>query len=229
MIRKLLIGTVSLVALFAVAGAGLFFVQPTAAQSIPIMNQFGDRAGQFADGDRNFGDKEQFLTRAAEHLGMTVEALQAELDAGKSMREIAQEQGVDLPQGRGRGGKHGQRGSKLGVDIDRHAIMADALGITVEELAAARETGTKLDELAAANGTTVEAIKEAMLAATTDAINQAVASGEMTQAQADMVLAKIELQALARDIFSKEDAKAAAADAMGITVEELEAAHEAGT
>ncbi|MGB1251583.1 MAG: hypothetical protein ACPG8W_13280 [Candidatus Promineifilaceae bacterium] len=231
MLRKLLIGTASLIALFAIAGSALFFAEPTSAQTTG--NRFGDRAGQFgmldkvtARGNHGFGDKEKDIERAAEKFGMTVEALQAELDAGKTFKEIAAAQGVELPVGR-RG--HGGKGHAKFGKIDRAAIVAEALGITVDELKAARQEGTTLNELAEANGTTMDAVKEVLVTATVDAVNQAVADGDITQERADMVLAKIELKSLAHDIFNKEDAATIAAEMLGITVDELKAARKEGT
>jgi hypothetical protein len=125
------------------------------------------------------------------------------------------------------GGRHGN-----GIRPNREAqaqVVADALGITVEELEAAKEAGTSLDELAAANGTTVEAVHAAVEAAHIANINDAVANGDITQEQADAMIERITLHQLAGQIFSKDDAKAAAAAALGITVEELDAAKEAGT
>lgn len=43
----------------------------------------------------------------AELLGMTVEELQAELDSGRTIHEIAEEAGVELPDCNGRKGKRG--------------------------------------------------------------------------------------------------------------------------
>ncbi len=85
---------------------------------------------------------------------------------------------------------------------------ADILGISVEELQAAREEATAL----------VRA----------EAIAQAVADGQMTQEEADAILERIELGNVMRDIFNRESITAAVADALGMSVEEVEAAHENG-
>lgn len=58
-------------------------------------------------GGGNFGeelDPEMRNQRMAERFGMTDEELQAELDAGKTMQDIAEEQGLDFQSGFGSGG-----------------------------------------------------------------------------------------------------------------------------
>jgi len=84
-----------------------------------------------------------------------------------------------------------------GDQIDENALLANALGITVEELQAAREKATEA------------------------AIAQAVEKGLITQEEADMMLARKNLQRyLNRD--------ALLAKALGMTVEELQAAYAEG-
>ena len=65
---------------------------------------------------------------------------------------------------------------------------ADALGMSVEELEAAREEGTKLDELAEEAGVEVDAVKEAVEAARAEAIEDALADGTITEEQAEFLL-----------------------------------------
>ena len=65
---------------------------------------------------------------------------------------------------------------------------AEALGLSVEELEAAREEGVKLDELAEEAGVEVEAVKEAVEAARTEAIEQALVDGTITDEQAQFLL-----------------------------------------
>ena len=110
-----------------------------------------------------------------------------------------------------------------------HQAIADALGITVEELDAARADGQSWKDLAEELNVDVETVFAAIEQAATDAINQAVADGDLTQEQADTILTRMELKSLARQIVDKDVIHAAIADALGVTVEELEAAREAGT
>jgi hypothetical protein len=85
----------------------------------------------------------------------------------------------------------------FGGRIDREALLAEALGITVEELRAAQEQ------------------------ANTAAIQQALDEGLITQEEADAMLSRIKLR-------SYLDREALMAEALGITVEELQAARAEG-
>ena len=94
--------------------------------------------------------------------------------------------------GRGRHGDKGRGdhgpGAEIFADIDMKAIVAEALGITPEELAAYHEDGLRLPEIAAELGVDETAVHEAVQTAKTDAVNQAVADGIITQEQADRLL-----------------------------------------
>jgi hypothetical protein len=101
-----------------------------------------------------------------------------------------------LPFGRGGfGGPRGHHGRGGGADED---ALAAALGVTVEELQAAREQ------------------------AQAERLAQAVADGTLTQEQVDS------MQAM-RAVKEYIDKDAILADVLGLTVEELEAAHADGT
>lgn len=93
-------------------------------------------------------------------------------------------------------GRHGDFGSGRG-DSDRDENLAEALGITVEELAAAR----------------AQAFQKSLA--------DAVAAGQLTQEQADQILA---MQALKSYI----DRQALLAEALGMTADELQAALDEG-
>jgi hypothetical protein len=93
-------------------------------------------------------------------------------------------------------GHQGFRGG-FGSNIDREALLADALGITVEELRAAHE--------------------QANLAA----VQQALDEDQITQAQADLMSARIKLD-------NYLDQEALTAEALGITVAELQTARDEG-
>ena len=169
------------------------------------------------------------------------------------------------PQFHGRGGRGG-----FGGQIDHQALLADALGISVETLADAQAAVKEivLDEAVAAGlltqeqadailagdrpgpmghpgkgprgffgnaldvdpqalladelGISEETLQEAQEAAKEAGLAQAVEEGWITADQADLIKAR---QAL-RDYIDKD---ALMAEALGITVEELEAAREAGT
>ncbi|MFQ5420214.1 MAG: hypothetical protein ACE5EY_07615 [Anaerolineae bacterium] len=129
---------------------------------------------------------------------------------------------------RGNQGQHGPHGPRFGDPEAMQEAIANALGISVEELQAAREDGVRLPELADSLGVDMADVEAAIQAAQVEAINQAVADGDLTQEEADQILANMELRSLMRDIFGPEEATAATAAALGISVEELQAAHEDG-
>ena len=122
--------------------------------------------------------------------------------AGARVAPAFAQDGPALAHGPGRG--RGPGGAR--VDVDEAQLLADALGITVEELEAARE-----------------AVREAI-------VEQAVAEGLITEAQAEALLeanaGPRAAQFLRRLIQNNMeiDSQQLLADALGITVEELQAA-----
>lgn len=71
------------------------------------------------------------------------------------------------------------------------AMIAEDLGITVDELKAKLDAGQKPKEIAESLGITPEQIKEKMLARATAEIQARVASGKLTQEQADKILERL--------------------------------------
>ena len=78
--------------------------------------------------------------------------------------------------------------AKLDEIIDRDQLLADVLGISVEELQTARQSGTRLDELITKLGLDEETVHEELHTAFTEAVQQAVTDGKLTQAEADAIL-----------------------------------------
>ncbi len=119
----------------------------------------------------------------AESLGITVEELQAARDQVAADRlaqavedgTLTQEQ-VDSMQAM----------QAVRQYIDHEAIMARVFGVTVEELEAAREDGTMRDLLSAVEFDPT-AIQEQMQAATEAAIAEALAAGDITAEQAQLI------------------------------------------
>lgn len=72
--------------------------------------------------------------------------------------------------------------------IDRQALTASALGMTVEDLESARQDGKSTADLIEEKGLTQEEFQAALQSAYAAAIQQAVADGVITQAQADLLL-----------------------------------------
>lgn len=151
------------------------------------------RDGEFGfRGHHGFGMPGFDFDKGAEHdefladaLGISVEELQAAraeaetaalaelVDAGYLTQEQA-----DLMAAR----------QALKGAIDREALMAKALGISVDELQAAREEGTTMAELLDQLGLTAAEVATAHQAAYEAAIQQAVEDGVLTQDQADQIL-----------------------------------------
>ncbi|MCL4265962.1 MAG: hypothetical protein KJ069_22310 [Anaerolineae bacterium] len=114
--------------------------------------------------------------------------------------------GMGMMMGMGHGrmqGMQGMQGPRFFNSENYDAALADELGITVEELNAARQ-----------------AAKETVL-------QQLVADGTITQAQADAILSGEGLRSIG-PLMLHEEMQAVIADALGITVAELEAAHAEG-
>ena len=133
---------------------------------------------------------------------------------------------------RGRGPRDENRNGQ-GFKGSNAEFLAAELGISVDDLDAAREavqeastedtTREERQELLAAElGISIEELELAREAAKDTALTEALANGDITQEQFDLIEAKEAF----REVFDK---KAATADALGLTVEELEAAKEAGT
>ncbi len=112
---------------------------------------------------------------------------------------------------------------------ERAAIVADALGLTVADLEAALADGLRLRDVAADQGVEMDAVADALRQALEDAVTTAEANGELTPEQADAIRERIALRATMRDVFGPEERLGALAEALGMTIEELEAARAAGT
>ncbi len=107
--------------------------------------------------------------------------------------------GLGLGSGRGMGrygGLGGFFGGPRGGDWTMFDTLAEALGLTPEQLFAELHAGKTLEEIAEAQGVELEAVQAAMEAAHKEAmrqqIAQAVEDGRMSQEQADWLLEGIE-------------------------------------
>lgn len=78
-------------------------------------------------------------------------------------------------------------GMALRGAIDPQALMAEALGLSVEELEQARQDGTRMRELIESSGLERDELRERLEAAREAAVVQAVADGVITQEQADLL------------------------------------------
>ena len=131
----------------------------------------------------NKGDREEGEDALAAELGISVDELEAAKEAAHEAAiaqaitdgVITQEE-ADL----------WAAGQALREYMDHDAVLADILGLSVEELEAAKEDGS-LRDLVEASGLTPEEMMTAMQAAHETAVSQAVADGVITQEQADQL------------------------------------------
>lgn len=139
--------------------------------------------GGFEFHDRHHASGEEYLALLAEALGRSVEELQAARAAARTafLAElvdagvVTQEQ-IDMMEAK----------RALSESINREALLAEALGIELAELEAAREAGASLRELL--GDTSVEEFAAAYMAAYEAAVLQAAADGVITDAQAEEFL-----------------------------------------
>ena len=152
-----------------------------------------------------------FLDKLAAALNIQRSALDSAItSAGNSTADEAVQQGTltqaqaDALKSRIQAGDLGPlwggRGGKLGgihVPGVKQAMLdaaASALTITTDELVAQLRSGQTLAQLAQAHNTTEQAVTGAALAAAKTQLDQAVANGTLTQAQADAVYARLQQQ-----------------------------------
>ena len=114
--------------------------------------------------------------------------------AGAVLAQDATRPSADLcPFGEARGGYgmggHGMRG--FGYAGSMPTLLAEALGMTAEELSAAVADGQTVAEIAAAQGLELADVVAAVVAPRAESLAQAVADGYLTQEQADAMLAEM--------------------------------------
>lgn len=124
--------------------------------------------------------------------------------------------------------------------IDREAVktaVSDTLGLTIEEIREMKAEGLTFEEIAAAQGVSLEDVEAAVQAVVTEAVENAVAEGTITQEQADLMLERAGTfgrhgrsfggaKPFGRgsgNLLGDLDMNAVIADSLGITVDELEA------
>jgi hypothetical protein len=151
-------------------------------------------------GPRGFHGGGVNLDTAATALGITPDELRTELEAGKTIAQVAGEKGVDVqtvidalvadattritdavnngvphpPEGEGRGDHHGP-----GLDA-----AATALGITTDELRTELEGGKTIAQVAGDKGVDVQTVIDALVADASAKLDQAVADGKITADEA---------------------------------------------
>ena len=154
----------------------------------------------------------------------------------------------EVSKGMGRGGHalwrsaastfHGDRHGLYQDVIDREVltqVAADTIGVTPEALEAAHAEGrTGLQALLDSRNVARDTVRTAIQSAVAPMVESAVTNGTLTQEQADHILSHAdrdghgELHALLRDVIDRDALKQVAADTIGVTLEELEAAKAEG-
>ena len=139
-------------------------------------------------------DRDEMKALIAAELGVTVEELEAAQTAvQEAMLAQLVEDGV-ITQEELDAMLEMKALHQLARDIfsrdDAQSVIAETLGLTVEELAAAREDGTRVSDLAEEQGIDRETLMTAVSEARTAAFEQAVADGLLTQEQADQLLSQ---------------------------------------
>jgi hypothetical protein len=126
-------------------------------------------------------DKASWIEDALAPLVANGTITQAQADAVASALEAAK------PERHGPGGPGGH-GFGHGVGLDS---AASAIGITEDELRTALQSGQSLAEIAQSHGVDPQKVTDALVADAKAHLDQAVASGKITQAEADQMLADI--------------------------------------
>jgi len=177
----------------AVVGAiaiGVMSFAPQLAQAqdnAATTTQTSAPAGRGLPGfDRHmFGSDIDYEALLAEALGISVEELQA---AEQQAYSAALDQAVENGDLTADEAELMRAQEALKGSLDQEAIQAEALGMTVEELQAARDAGTDMAALLDQQGLTSAEYRTALQAAYEAAIQQAVSDGVITQEQADLIL-----------------------------------------
>jgi len=160
----------------------------------------------------NSGPRVEVIEDVAALLGMTADELKAAVTDGQTVAELAAEKGITLddvvdvlvaplaanlrerlengqsvlPRPRQPRPNPQQATRRAALDI-----VAETLGMPVEEVRDALVAGQTVAELAEAQGVPVVDIVNALLVPAIERLDQAVAAGKMTQAEADVKLAEI--------------------------------------
>lgn len=104
----------------------------------------------------NTDDAPGRFDKVAEHFNLSTEELQAELDSGKTLRDVAIENGMTQDQVK-------QIRQKRVKHHRKHVLkeqIAETLGMTKEELLAEKEAGKTLKEVAEEQGVALEELKD---------------------------------------------------------------------
>lgn len=121
--------------------------------------------------------------------------------ADKVIALLAADRPMGGPMGGPRGGPKGDQHGVLGRGGFGLDAVANALGITADEVRTALQGGQSLADLAVSKGKTAQDVIDAIVAEATTKINERVTAGDITQAQADKRIA--DLTTFATDFVNK--------------------------
>jgi transposase len=155
------------------------------------------------------GERQAFQAAVAEKLGVTTTELEnaykaaalERLDAAVAAGRITEEQADAIRERIESGDFLGPPGFGFGFGFGPHFHVegpghldgaADYLGLTETELDERLREGQSLAEIAEAEGKSVSGLKQALLAAAKDGLDQAVEDGRLTDAQRDEMLERLE-------------------------------------
>lgn len=195
-VKKWGVGVLGAVALFAAGFVGVIAIGPAQAE---------EGASGAVNAVRSFFGGEKMDEKIAAKLGVTVEQLrQARIEARDEILQeaiaagrLTQEQADRMRSGgfRGMGGPHGPRGGHgqaFYIQLNVHEIAAQTLNLTPEALRAELRQGKSLAQVASERGVARDVLKNAIVGAHREAINQALANGRITQEQADRAVQNLE-------------------------------------
>lgn len=139
-----------------------------------LLVQLSERVAEHvADGDFTQAEADERLADAEERIDGFVNG------------EVPANRGGAFGRGGMRGGHGGPGGHGMGVVSE----ALDLLGLEPSELMEQLQAGSTIAEIAEANGVSVDELVEAGMTAVTDRVTDAVANGDMTQDDADQIIA----------------------------------------
>ncbi len=157
-------------------------------EATPTPTPAPDEGAAPADGERGsvgFGP----LSRSLDELVAEGVITQEQADAIRDRVDAKRDEWKAEHPGKGPGGRDGF-GGFTGLRESTQAV-ADALGLSVEDLISALGDGSSLNDLAAEKGVDPAAISQILVDAANTRIDQGVADGKITQEKADELKAKI--------------------------------------
>jgi len=160
-------------------------------QAVDISNSFGDddfaHRGVRPDAADFWFDRSNGDAYLAQALGISEEELAA---ARVKAAELAMQAAVDEGRITQEQADWMKARQALQPYLDRQALSATALGMTVEELDTARQAGTDMQTLLDEQGLTAEEYQAALQEAYKAALQKAVDDGVITQTQMDELLSQ---------------------------------------